>query len=76
MQREAEKEGSKIKKQNVKLRNNAIFGKSTETPLNKVDAKFVTTRKQYLKWSFRPTFKREKQLCNGAITIKKNVYIK
>ena len=25
--------------------------------MNKVDAKVATTRKQYLKWSFRPTFK-------------------
>ena len=47
LQREAEKEGNKIKKQNAKLRNNAIFGKSTENPLNKVAVKLVTTRKQF-----------------------------
>ena len=50
MPREVEgKEGNKIKKQNVKLRNNVIFGKSIENPMNKVDVKIVTARKQYLK---------------------------
>ena len=35
--------------------------------MKKFDVKIVHTRKQYLKWSFRSTFKREKQFCNGAI---------
>ena len=39
--------------------------------MNKVDIKILTTRKQYLKWSLKPTFKREKQFRNGAIVIKK-----
>ena len=79
MPREAEgKEGNKIKKQNIKLRNNVIFGKSIENPMNKVDVKIVTARKQYLKGLFRPTCKREKQEwsvmecnCNEAISIEK-----
>ena len=49
--RETKKEGNKIKKQNSKLRNSAIFGKSIENPMFKVDVKIVTTRKKYLKWS-------------------------
>ena len=32
--------------------------------------KRVTTRKQYLEWSFRQTFKIEKQFRDGAIAIK------
>ena len=52
MRREAENEGNKIKKQNAKLRSNAIFGRSIENPINKVDVKIVTIRKQYLRWSF------------------------
>ena len=60
MQREAEKEGNKIKKQNAKLRNNGIFGRSIENPINKIDVKTATTGKQYLKWWFGPTFEREK----------------
>ena len=39
--------------------------------MNKTALKIVTTRKQYLKWSFTPFFKREKQLRNGVIAIKK-----
>ena len=39
--------------------------------MKKVDVKIVTTRKQYIKWTFRPTFKREKQFRNGAIAIEK-----
>ena len=37
--------------------------------MNKFDVKILITRKQYLKWSFRQTFKREKQFCNGEMTI-------
>ena len=66
-----EKEGNKIKKQNAKLRNGATCGKLVENPLNKVDVNIVTTRKKYLKWSFRPTFKREKQFRKGFIANKK-----
>ena len=43
--KEVEKEDSKIRKQSVKLRNNAIFGESTENPMSKFDVKLVTTRK-------------------------------
>ena len=71
MQREAEKEGEKIKNENVRLRNNAIFGKSIENPMKKFDITIVTTKKQYLKWSFRPPFKRKKRFRNGAIAIRK-----
>ena len=71
MGRKAEKEGNKIKKRNAKLRNNAIFGKSIENPMNKVEIKIVTTRKRCLKLSFIPSFKREKQFRNRAIAIKK-----
>ena len=39
--------------------------------MNKVDIKVVTTRKKYLKLSFRPIFKREKKFRNGAIIIEK-----
>ena len=55
---------TKSKKQNAKLRNNVISRNSIENSMNKVDVKIVTTRKQYLKWLFRPTFNfvKEQQL--------------
>ena len=52
----------KIKKQNHKLISNAIFAKSIENTTSMVDVKVVTTRKQYLKWSFRRTCKRGKTI--------------
>ena len=39
--------------------------------MNKVDVKFATIRKQYLRWLFRPKFEREKQFRNGTIAIAK-----
>lgn len=57
---ETENESNKIKKQNAMLKNNAIFGKLIEILMNKVDVRIVTTTKQYLKWAFRPTFKKKK----------------
>ena len=38
--------------------------------MSKFYVKSVTTRKQYLEWSFRQTFKIEKQFRDGAIAIK------
>ena len=74
MWKEAEKETNKIKKQNSKLRNSAIFGKSIENPMNKIGLNIMTTRKQCSKWSFRPSFKRERQFRNGAMAIEKEKY--
>ena len=78
MQTEVEKRGNIIIKHKAKLRNNAIFAKSIENPMNKVYVKIVTARKQYLKGLFRPTCKREKKEwsvmecnCNEAISIEK-----
>ena len=39
-----------------------MLGKTIENPINKVDVKIVTNRKQYLQWLFRTTFKRGKIL--------------
>ena len=42
--------------------------------MNTVELKIVVTTKQYLNWSFRSIFKREKQFQNGAIAIEKEKY--
>lgn len=57
---ETENESNKIKKQNAMSKNNAIFVKLIEILMNKVHAEIVTTRKQYLNWAIRPTFKEKK----------------
>ena len=56
-QNEAKNESNKIKKQNSNLRNSAIFGKSVKNVKNQIDIKNLTTRKQYLKGSFRSALK-------------------
>ena len=76
MQKEAEKEGSKINKQNAKLKNNTLFGKSIENPMNNIDVKILITSKQYLKWSFRRTFKRENNFLMEEQLSKKKMYNK
>ena len=42
--------------------------------MNKVDVKLVTIRNEHLKWSFRSTFKGEKQFHYGTIAIEKEKY--
>ena len=39
--------------------------------MNKIGLNIMTTRKQCSKWSFRPSFKRERQFRNGAMAIEK-----
>ena len=52
MQREADKEGNKIKNQNTKFENNAMIGKSIESLLNKFNVKVLSTKKQKREWRF------------------------
>ena len=66
------KRRQQIKKQNAKLRKIAIFGKSTENPMNNFDAKIVNDCKNYLNWSCGPTLRRETQFHNGLILIQKD----
>lgn len=40
--------------------------------MKNINIKFVTIRKEYLNWLFRPIFRREKQPYNGPIVIEKD----
>ena len=62
MKEKLKKRVAKLQKHNAKLRKSAIIGKSTEKPMNWVDVRIVTSRRQYVKWSFRPTFKKGKKI--------------
>ena len=68
-------ESNKIKKQSIKLRNNTIFGKSVENPMNTFNVKVLSDYRKYLKWSNKPAFRREKQLPNWLIVIRKNKWL-
>ena len=63
-------------KENAKLRNNVIFGKSIENPMKKLDVTIVTNRINYINRSFRETVRREKQLDNGLNDRKIKMQIK
>ena len=54
-QKQADRETNE---QITKFKNNAIFGKSTENPMNRFDVNIVTNRKKYIKRSVRLSFKR------------------
>ena len=60
---------SKTKVKEIKLRNNYIFGKSIENPMNKSDVEIASKKKIYLKWPFAPSLRRERQLDDGFIMI-------
>ena len=66
LQKESEKDFNKVKKQNDKSTNKALFGKPIKNL--KINVKIVNTRKQCLKWLFRPTFKKLK---NNFVTDQK-----
>ena len=68
-------EGNKIKKQNARLRNNTMFDKSIENPMNPFDAKVVSHYRKWLKSLYKPTLRKEKQLPYWLIIIQKNKWL-
>ena len=53
---EAEKSEGKDGKALYKLRNNAIFGKTMENLINKINLRLVINEKHYLKCSSKPSY--------------------
>ena len=39
-----------------KLMNNAVYGKLIENLINRINAKFVSNKKDYLKWTSKPSY--------------------
>ena len=68
----AEKNGSKDRRALYKLMNNAIYGKTTGNLRNKEDVKFVSNKKDYLKWTLKPSYMPQKIFNDYLMPIRKN----
>ena len=66
---EAEKNFSKDGKALYKLINTAVYGKSMESIRNIFDAKFVISKKDYLKWTSKPSYMSHKIFENDLFVI-------
>ena len=69
---EAEKNGDKDGKALYKLMNNSVYGKSTENLRNRVDVRFASNKKDYLKWTFEPSYMSHKIFDNDLDAIRKS----
>ena len=54
------------------LRNNAIHGKTIENLWNKVNVKLVNNKKDYLKYTWKPSYMSHKILENNLVAIRKS----
>ena len=70
--REAEKIVDKDGKALYKLMNNAVYGKTMENLRNRIDVKLVSNKKDYLKWTSKPSYMSHKIFDNDLVAIRKN----
>ena len=50
------KNGGKDEKPQYKVMNNTIYDKTTENLRNRIDVKFVSTKKDFLTWTLKPSY--------------------
>ena len=70
--KKAQKNDNKDGKALYKLMNNAAYGKTMENLRNRIDAKLIRNKKDYLKWAFKPSYMLHKIFDNNLIAIRKN----
>ena len=68
----AEKNGDKDRKILYKLMNNAVYGKAMENLRNRIDVKLARNKKDYLKWTSKPSYISHKIFDNDLVAIRKN----
>ena len=69
---EAEKNGDKDGKVLYKLMKNSVYGKTMQNLRNRINVKLVSNKKDYLKWTSKPTFMSHKIFDNDLVAIRKN----
>ena len=52
--------------------NNAVYGKTMENLKNRIDVKLVSNKKDYLKWTSKPSYMSYKIFDNELVTIRKS----
>ena len=55
-----------------KLMNNAVYGKTMENLRNRFDVKLVSNKKDYLKWTSKPSSMSYKIFDNDLVAMRKN----
>ena len=60
-----------------KLTNNAVYGKTLENMRNRTDVKLISNKKDYLKWTSKPSYISQQIFDNDLFAIhRSNVIIK
>ena len=66
---EAETNGDKNEKALDKLMKNAVYRKTMENLKNRIDARLASSKKDYLKWTSKPSYMSQKIFDNDLVTI-------
>ena len=66
------KNGDKDRKALYKLMNNVVYRKLMQSLRNTIDLKLVSNKKNYLKWTFKPSYMPHKIFDIDLIEIRKN----
>ena len=69
---EAEKNGDKDEKVSYKLMNNTVYGKTMESLRSRINVRLASNKKDYLKWTSKPSSISQKIFDNDLVTIHKS----
>ena len=69
---EAEKNGDKDGKALYKLMKNTVYEKAMENLRNRINVKLLSNKKNYLKWTFKPSYMSHKIFDNDLVAMRKN----
>ena len=69
---EAEKNGDKDEKVSYKLMNNTVYGKTMESLRSRINVRLASNKKDYLKWTSKPSSISQTIFDNDLVTIHKS----